>query len=85
MHFSPNIGERSSKCASATLKVSFSLQFWVSKREFESPPKKNVNISFGFHRYFVKLFISHISCLTTPLTKNDVVRKIDPNNNKNAK
>ena len=31
MQSSPNIGERSAKCVSATLKVSFPLQFWVFK------------------------------------------------------
>ena len=72
MQNSPNIGERSCKCVTATLKVSFSLQFWVLKHEFTSTPKKNVDISFGFYTYFVKSFISHISYLTTPLTKNDV-------------
>ena len=34
MQSSPNIGERSAKCATATLKVSFPLQFWVRKQHF---------------------------------------------------
>ena len=41
MQNSPNIGERSSKLADTTLKVSFSLQFWVIRHGFASQLKKN--------------------------------------------
>ena len=42
MQSSPNIGERSAKCVSATLKVSFPLQFWVFKPETAFKKKKNI-------------------------------------------
>ena len=44
---SPNIGERSAKCVSATLKMSFPLQFWVLRHVFFFY-KKTIKIAGGF-------------------------------------
>ena len=42
--FSPNIGERSTKCVWPTLKVGFSLQFWVFRRRFAILGKKKTSL-----------------------------------------